>query len=79
MHFFKGDLDEQHADDDDDDNFKTESAQPVSDTFLRTCPRVVSKVAIGTSSVCSVVEGRVRTCKCSKKDGISALPKIFGI
>ena len=28
-----GDLDEQHADDDDDDNFKIESAQPVSDTF----------------------------------------------
>ena len=31
--FLQGDLDEQHADDDDDDNFKIESAQPISDTF----------------------------------------------
>ena len=33
MHFFKGDLGEQHADDNDDDAFKIESSQPVSDTF----------------------------------------------
>ena len=32
--FLQGDLDEQRVDDDDDDeNFKIESAQPVSDTF----------------------------------------------
>ena len=40
----QGDLDEQRVDDDDDDNnFKIESAQPVS---LRTSPRVISKVII---------------------------------
>ena len=33
VHFFKGDLGEQHADDNDDDAFKIESSQPVSDTF----------------------------------------------
>ena len=31
--FLQGDLDEQRVDDYDDDNFKIESAQPVSDTF----------------------------------------------
>ena len=63
--FLQGDLDEQRVDDDDDDNnFRIESAQPVSDTF---CPRVISKVAIGASSVNSIVEGRVRSCQCSKK------------
>ena len=36
--FLKGDFDEQHADDNDDDNFKTESAQPVSDTFCEPVP-----------------------------------------
>ena len=46
-------------DDDDDDNFKID--------VLRTSPRVISKVAIGASSVYSVVEGRVRSCQCSKK------------
>ena len=54
--FLQGDLDEQHADDDDDDdNFKTELAQPVSDTFCEPIPRVISKVAVGASSVYSIV------------------------
>ena len=48
--FLQGDLDEQHADDDDGDNFKIEYV-------LRTSPRVVSKVAVGASSVCSGFEG----------------------
>ena len=62
--FLQGDLDEQRVDDgDDDNNFKIESAQPVSDTFCG----VTSKVAIGASSVYSIVEGRVLSCQCSKK------------
>ena len=40
--FLKGDLDKQHADDHDDDAFKIESAQPVSDTFCEPVPEVVS-------------------------------------
>ena len=31
--FLQGDLDEEHADDNDDDDSQIESAQPVSDTF----------------------------------------------
>ena len=39
--FLHGDLDEQRLDDDDhDDNFKIESAQPVSDTFCETVPEL---------------------------------------
>ena len=34
---------------------------------LRTSPRVISEVAIGASSMYSIVEGRVRSCQCSKK------------
>ena len=41
---YQGDLDEQHADDDDDDNFKTESAQPVSDTFYEPVPELSQKL-----------------------------------
>ena len=62
--FLQGHLDEQRVDDDDDDdNFKIECFRYV----LRTSPRVFSKVAIGASSVYSIVEGRVRSCQCSKK------------
>ena len=43
--FFQGDLDEQHADDD-DDNFKTESAQPVSDTFCEPVPELSQKLQL---------------------------------
>ena len=37
--FLQGDLDEQHADDN-DDNFKIESAQPVSDAFCEHVPEL---------------------------------------
>ena len=63
----QGNLDEQHADDDDDDNFKIESAKPVSDAFCEPVFPVISKVASGASSVFSIDEGRVRSCQCSKK------------
>ena len=54
--FLQGGLDEQHADDDDDDNFKIESAQPVSVTFCEPAPELSRKL----SSVYPIVEGRVR-------------------
>ena len=41
--FFQGDLDEQHADDDDNDNIKTESAQPVSHMFCEPVPELSQK------------------------------------
>ena len=41
--FLQGDLDEQHTDDDDDVNFKIESAQPVSDTFCEPVPELSRK------------------------------------
>ena len=44
--FLQGDLDEQHADDDDDDNFKIESAQPVSDTFCEPVPELSRKLQL---------------------------------
>ena len=44
--FLKGDLDEQHADDDDDDNFKSESAPPVSDTFCEPVPELSRKLQL---------------------------------
>ena len=47
VHFFKGDWDEQHADDHDDDAGKIESVQPVSDTFCEPVTEFVSKAAIG--------------------------------
>ena len=67
--FLQGDLDEQRVDDDDDhDNFKIESAQPVSETFCEPVPGGISTVAIGASLVYSIVEGRVRSCQRSKKN-----------
>ena len=42
----QGDLDEQHADDDDDDNFKIESAQPVSGTFCEPVPEISRKLQL---------------------------------
>ena len=42
--FLQGDLDEQHADDDDDDNFKIESAHPVSETFCEPVPELSRKL-----------------------------------
>ena len=65
--FLQGDLDERHEDDNDEHACKLESAQPVSDTFCATISRVVSKAAIGASSACSSVGGRVRSCQRSKK------------
>ena len=56
--FLQGDLDEQHADDNDD---------ALAKLSQRSQFRVVTKVAVGASSVCSVVEGRVRSCQRSKK------------
>ena len=44
--FLQGDLDEQYANDDDDDNFKIESAQPVSDTFCEPVPEVSRKLQL---------------------------------
>ena len=45
--FVQGDLDEQHADDDDDeDTFKIESAQPVSDTFCEPVPELSRKLQL---------------------------------
>ena len=64
--FLQGNLDEQHADDKDDDACKIESAQPVSDTFCEPVPELSRKL-IGAPSVCSSVEGRVRSCQRSKK------------
>ena len=48
--FLQGDLDEQRVDDDDDDddgdNFKIESAQPVSDTFCEPVPKLSRKLQL---------------------------------
>ena len=45
--FLQGDLDEQHVDDaDDDDNFKIESARPVSDTFCEPVPELSRKLQL---------------------------------
>ena len=67
--FLQGDLDEQHADDD-DDNFKPESAQPVSDTSCAPAPELSQKLQL--------VEGCV-VLSVLQEDGIVVLPKIFGI
>ena len=66
--FLQGDLDEQRVDDDDDDdNFKIESAQPVSDTFCEPVPELSRKLQLEHHQCNSIVEGRVRSCQCSKK------------
>ena len=45
--FLQGDLDEQRVDDDDDgDNFRIESAQPVSDTFCDPVPELSRKLQL---------------------------------
>ena len=44
--FLQGELEEQHADDDDDDNFKIESAQTVSDTFCEPVPELFRKLQL---------------------------------
>ena len=44
--FLQGDLDEQHVDDNDDDDFKIESAQPVSDTFCGRVPELSRKMQL---------------------------------
>ena len=62
----QGDLDEQHA--------KTTTMMTISKLsqhnrfrrVLRTSPRYL-KSCKGASSVCSIAEGRVRSCQCSKK------------
>ena len=42
--FLQGDLDEQRVDD--DDNFKIESAQPISDTFCEPVPELSRKLQL---------------------------------
>ena len=44
--FLQGDLDEQHEDDNDDGDFKTESAQSVSDTFSEPVPELCQKLQL---------------------------------
>ena len=44
--FLQGDLDEQHADDNDDDTCKIESAQRVSDTFCESVPEMSRKLQL---------------------------------
>ena len=44
--FHQGDMDEQHADDNDDDAFKIESAQAVSDTFCEPVPELSRKLQL---------------------------------
>ena len=44
--FLQGDLDEQHVDDNDDDDCKNESAQPVSDTFCEPVPELSRKLQL---------------------------------
>ena len=44
--FLHGDLDEQHADDNEDDDCKNESAQPVSDTFCEPVPDLFKKLQL---------------------------------
>ena len=45
--FLQEDLDEQHANDDDDnDNFKIESGQPVSDAFCEPVPQLSQKLQV---------------------------------
>ena len=63
--FLQSDLDEQHVDDNDDEDFKIESAQPVS----RTNSQVVSKVASGASPIAA--------WSTLLEDGITELPPIF--
>ena len=51
--FLQGDV-EQHEDDNDDDDCKIESPQPVSDLFCEPVPELSRKFANGASSVCSI-------------------------
>ena len=44
--FLQGDLDEEHADDNDDDDSQIESAQPVSDTFCKPVPELSRKLQL---------------------------------
>ena len=63
--FFQGDLDEQHAEDNDDDICKIESALPVSDSFCDPVPEWSRKLQLQHLQR-SVIEGRVRSCQRSK-------------
>ena len=66
--FLQGDLDEQCVDDhDDDDNFKFESAQAVSDTFGEPVPELSRKLQLEHHQCIRLLKGRVRSCQCSKK------------
>ena len=46
MHFFRETWTSNIVDDDDDDNFKSESAQPVSDTFCEPVPELSRKLQL---------------------------------
>ena len=65
--FLQGDLDEQHADENDGNNFKIESAQPVSDTFCEPVPELSRKFQLEHPPVYPIAKGRVRSGQCSKK------------
>ena len=63
--FLQGDLDEQRVDD--DDNFKIESAQPVSGTLCEPVPELSRKLQLEHHQF----------CQWSKKGGITMLRLIF--
>ena len=68
--FLQGDSDEQHADDNDDDACKIESAQPVSDTFCEPVPGLSRKLQLEHHGPCTVLSTL-------QEDGIIVLPPIF--
>ena len=68
--FLQGDLDEQRVDDN-NNNFKIDSAPTSFRHVLRTIPRVISKVTTGASSVSSTIVSMLQ------EDGTTVLRLIF--
>ena len=65
--FLQGVLDEQHADDNDDDTCKIESAQPVSDTFCEPFPELSRKLQLEHHQCVRLLRSRARSCQRSNK------------
>ena len=65
--FLQGDLDEQHVDDNGDEDFTTESAQPVSHTFCETVPEFSRKLQVEHHKCFFLAESRVWSGRRAKK------------
>ena len=63
------DLDENFVADNDVDDFKIDSAQPVSDTFCEPVPESSRKMQLEHHQCVSLVEGRVKVSSMLQEDG----------